>query len=685
MVNGRIWISWVAWGAAVVLVAPQTAVAGEPGTAIVIPAVEFTSQAGGEVRVRQPKGDPGRPDPGYIHFWHTPNHWIEWTLGDAAAGQYAVTVRYAGKYTVRRSLRVNGKAVKGLASFVLSRTGRWSAWQKATLPAQVTLLPGRNVLRMTCLDDISVRMSDITLTAPGQTPVAIKASAFSAQGGGRVQVLSKPTRGYITRMSDKGHRVAWVVDAPEAGRYRVELHYSADGYCQLDMRINGKVVPGLEAFILPYTGDDVNFTVGTLPVTVSLKKGENMLSLAVLGGERRIVPTVDGQFGLSVIRLVPMAEGDTLGDNVLKLTTADRLKRPKKTPIEIPPAPLGPPLPNVAGAVPLEAGQTLDLEGLKATLTKVDTLPYVENKFSKRFVFSNYDNERLRRFREKYKLDEVVAAGKDEFEKQAMLMTWVYDQWDFGHGQERYNLKDPFEILDEAKKEHKFQCMHSGAVLQTAANSLGWVNRQMAIPKHTFNEIWSNQYRKWVQFDATGNYFPEKDGVPLSTYEQRMALLRDGGGVMKAKWGDGAIQRKAQSDGYGQRLLFIGYIPNTNNLVRGPNYGNDQFFITKDEYTGDRKWHTRDNPKDPATEPYFPINQAALALVPDGKNLRVTLGTMTPNFKEFRVRIDGGPWEVSETTFTWALHAGENRIEARSINKLDVEGPASTVVVNGAR
>jgi hypothetical protein len=679
-----------------ILVTPHVTMADEPGKATVIRAVDFVSQTGGEVRVRKPKGDPGEPDPGYIHFWHTPNHWLEWSVDGAAAGQYEVTVRYAGKYNVRRSLMVNGEAVKGLTPFVLSRTGRWSTWREATLPTKVMLRSGRNVLRMTCLDEASVRMSDITLTASGQEPIAIKASAFSGQGGGRVQVLSKPTHGYFTGMvareksaKEKSiinpHKLEWTADAPEAGGYRVDLYYSADGYCHLEMQAGGKPVQGLEGFILPYTGDDTNFTVGTLPVAVSLKKGKNTLSLAVLSGERRIVPTVNGGFGLSVIRLVPMAEGDTLGDNVLALTTADRLKRPGKVSLDIPPAPLGPPLPTIAGAVTLEAGQTLDLEGLKATITEAATLPYVENKFSKRFVFANYDNERLRQFREKYKLDEVIAGGKDEFEKQAMLMTWVYDQWDFGHGQERYNLKEPFEILDEARKEHKFQCMHSGAVLQTAANSLGWVGRQMAIPSHTFNEIWSNQHRKWVQFDATSNYFPEKAGVPLNTYEQRMALLRDGGGVMKAKWGDGVIERKAQRDSYGKRLLFIGYIPNTNNLVRGPMYGRDGFFITRDEYSGDRKWHTRDNPEDPATEPYFPINQAALALVPDGKNLRVTIGTMTPNFKEFRVRIDGGEWKASEEMFTWTLHVGENRIEARSVNKFDIEGPVSTVVVNVAK
>ena len=58
---------------------------------------------------------------------------------------------------------------------------------------------------------------------------------------------------------------------------------------------------------------------------------------------------------------------------------------------------------------------------------------------------------------------------------------------------------------------------------------------------------------------------------------------------------------------------------------------------------------------------------------------------MTPNFKEFRVRIDGGAWTKAETAFAWPLKAGKNRLEAVSVNRFDVEGPISTVVIEVAR
>jgi len=88
-------------------------------------------------------------------------------------------------------------------------------------------------------------------------------------------------------------------------------------------------------------------------------------------------------------------------------------------------------------------------------------------------------------------------------------------------------------------------------------------------------------------------------------------------------------------------------------------------------------------PVDPAVI-HHPINQAALALVPEGAGLRVTIGTMTPNFREFQVRLDGGEWKTSPASFPWLLRKGTSRLEARSVNKCDVPGPVSTVVLEVA-
>src|SRR4051812_40867173 len=73
----------------------------------------------------------------------------------------------------------------------------------------------------------------------------------------------------------------------------------------------------------------------------------------------------------------------------------------------------------------LAEGDVVSLGGHKAVLTKLDTPPYVESDYSKRFRFDTFDNPKLKDLRERYRLDDVVAPGKDEFERQVLLLDWV--------------------------------------------------------------------------------------------------------------------------------------------------------------------------------------------------------------------------------------------------------------------
>ena len=59
----------------------------------------------------------------------------------------------------------------------------------------------------------------------------------------------------------------------------------------------------------------------------------------------------------------------------------------------------------------------------------------------------------------------------------------------------------------------------------------------------------------------------------------------------------------------------------------------------------------------------------------------VTLRTLTPNFKTYLFRIDGGEWKAGAERVEWKTHAGANRLEARSVNQFGVEGPVSTAEV----
>jgi hypothetical protein len=196
--------------------------------------------------------------------------------------------------------------------------------------------------------------------------------------------------------------------------------------------------------------------------------------------------------------------------------------------------------------------------------------------------------------------------------------------------------------------------------------------------------------------DPTANLRDEKDGVPLNAFEIRQEwFYREGKDLVFVVGKEGKRHRKAdlpvflgRFPGFGDLTIpademdkygFTGYIPNTNLMDAGCDYG--RMFIVKDRLCDGTKWHERTVPENPAVDPYFPIGQAALAIAAADGALGVTLRTLTPNFKEFQVRRDGGAWEASPDRFSWTPGPGRRRLEARTINRFGVEGPISRIEV----
>jgi hypothetical protein len=361
----------------------------------------------------------------------------------------------------------------------------------------------------------------------------------------------------------------------------------------------------------------------------------------------------------------------------------------------------------------LARGDRVRLGDQSAVLTRLDALPYVENDYSKRYKFDSFDNPRLKQLREQFKLDEVVAPGKDEFERQLLLLDWVNHRFK-KFGRPSSPARGALDILQAIDQGNSFFCAHYGDVLVSAAASMGWVDRSLALRRpdnvgsgsteHTSTEIWSNQYRKWIMLDPTFAMYVEKadgDGVPLSAYELRQEwFYQDGRNLVFVL--DKQRKRYRRSDmpvlrgryeGFGDLVLdpgalnpyaFIGYVPNTNFMDGGPDWGH--MFITRDKLCDGTKWHQRTSPADPATEPYFPINQSAMTITLDGRALKVALRTMTPNFKTYMTRLDGGEWKPLETSsITWAPHAGRNQLEVKTVNRFGVDGPVSLAEVEVAR
>src|SRR4051812_37706598 len=87
------------------------------------------------------------------------------------------------------------------------------------------------------------------------------------------------------------------------------------------------------------------------------------------------------------------------------------------------------PLRSRAAEGPWLPGRSTQVAGKTATLTKLETLPFVESEYTQRFTFDTYENPKLKDLRERYRLDDVVAPGKDEFDRQVLLNDWVHRQF----------------------------------------------------------------------------------------------------------------------------------------------------------------------------------------------------------------------------------------------------------------
>ena len=366
----------------------------------------------------------------------------------------------------------------------------------------------------------------------------------------------------------------------------------------------------------------------------------------------------------------------------------------------------------------LSPGAVAELNGRKATLRTLDTLPFVESEFTRRFKFDSYDNPKLAELRERYRLDHVIAPGKDEFDRQVRLMDWARHQFK-KFGKPSTNAAGALGILNAIEEGHTFFCAQYAHVMVSTAASLGWVDRELALRRHqgvakvggstehSVTEIWSNQHRKWVMLDPTSNMYLERDGLPLNAYEIRQEWFYRGGtnlvfviGKERKRYRKPELPIVLQYfPGFGELAVhpdeldkygFIGYIPNTDLMDRREDYA--QMFITKDQLCDGTKWHVRTLPANPASDPYFSIGQAAVSLVADRGEIRVKVKTLTPNFKRYEVRMDDGDWTPpkrgarnaergTEAEFAWALHPGTNRLGVRTINQFGVAGPVSTAVM----
>lgn len=369
------------------------------------------------------------------------------------------------------------------------------------------------------------------------------------------------------------------------------------------------------------------------------------------------------------------------------------------------------------------------------TVTESDNPSVVRSGYE--FTFQP-PSEKLARLRRDFKIDDVVAAGKDDYEKMILLRNWVRRQWPHNDAGSGIRTWDAIEILSAPAGKHGM-CVHYSVTFTQCALSLGYNSRQVILGAHYISEVWSTKERKWYVIDVeavqrelfmnqgTCVYLDKATRVPMSTLEIHRALaegkvdrIAQVGVVDEGDAKHKPFERVLGEEGYGIFKRFA--MPPRNNYL-------DQLepwetAHGEDHYHSDGYLWWRDSAQ-PATPEYswetsregdvqWTLEHARIHLTRTAKadELEVTLDTVTPNFRSFLYRIDGGAWrELSaeakapgapalpnaaggaagfhaapdahqrQVTLSWPLRAGANRFEVKPVNLLNKEGSITSVTV----
>jgi len=354
-----------------------------------------------------------------------------------------------------------------------------------------------------------------------------------------------------------------------------------------------------------------------------------------------------------------------------------------------------------------------DLEIVKAApegtvVTRNDNQTIIRGYYP--YAFQAAGDKRLGILRERYRLNEVVGGCSSEFQQFRALAYWVKGMWRDGWGKHTDDLHTPWDALISLELTPQYKasgmCTIYGTTFVQTALAVGLQARQMILDHHFISEVWSNDLKKWVVFDIgnTSNSlraaFQEKDGVPLNSLEIHN-LAKAGKeaeiwivpvGIHDRIRGDKDLQEGVN----GPRLWKPRFgMPLRNNFLTTLLPGELEHGFIQYHYDGYLWWKDTTIPayeeytlhSSHARDFYWTLNQAQVFLEPGDEpgTLNVRLETVTPNFKEFEVRLDGGDWKPSGEAMVWKLHPGRNTIEARPVTAFERRGITSAVEIESKR
>ena len=334
------------------------------------------------------------------------------------------------------------------------------------------------------------------------------------------------------------------------------------------------------------------------------------------------------------------------------------------------------------------------------------------------FRSERLDHPGLAELRLRERLDEVIAPGRDEFEKMVLLCDWVNSQWK-NSNPIPYPPWDANLILSMIRSGQTGGfCAQYAVVLGQSLLSLGWQARYLDIAPeggkpgsgHFTVEAWSNQHNQWMVLDPFYDCWFEKDKKPLSALQIHEALIsgqKNSVRVVRGKGKNAFGNSNASDEQIITAYFSLGADMRNDHLSRPFQFWDrrDTYLAWQDAAAKEEKSVYLNFSADPL-EFSFPLNQVQVRLT--GGNAPDMLvcwaRTNTPELETLELKFNDGPWTRPASpfdqsqgsmlrtaltplygaviVFDWKLAPGDNRVYVRGVNRRGIAGPASFFSVN---
>jgi hypothetical protein len=344
-------------------------------------------------------------------------------------------------------------------------------------------------------------------------------------------------------------------------------------------------------------------------------------------------------------------------------------------------------------------------EGADYRLVEVENPVFRENE-----LFVSHEDLRSPRFSEliqRYALDKIVADETGEFKRILLLRNWIKKNIAIENVNPTQTRGDAFGILDAAFEGGRFHCGHFMVVQHAVLNAFGYLTRCLGVgpggtPEHPgghhgVNEVWSNEYLKWVLVDAKYDTHFEKEGIPLSALEVRDELLRDGAlGITCVRGPDRLpVEGPEEPEGGPVTYRWLSWEIQGNRHSNWPHFHSSALVTYADKYYRTHKWWRigRTNLHWAYEAGYFiptphrewiewtPNVLKVTASIDQGR-VDGSIVSSTPNLKEYQVcEKPGTDWRPLNSHFSFRLTRERHEWQLRAVNLAGVTGPSYSLVV----